>query len=85
MGGAVKTPARSCSRSQRICQIRPSTNPIAIATAISKTMIKNTKIIGVFLVQHRKPSARFLGARTRSLGLCARLVEPANKVAAIRV
>jgi len=38
MGGAVKPPTRSCSKSHRICQIRPSTKPIAIATEISKTI-----------------------------------------------
>jgi hypothetical protein len=32
MGGAVKPPARSCSRSNRICQIRPSTKLTAIAS-----------------------------------------------------
>src|SRR5215467_1842511 len=37
-GGAVKPPARSCSKSHRICQIRPSTKPIAIASEISKTI-----------------------------------------------
>jgi len=36
--GAVKPPARSCSKSHRICQIRPSTKPIAIASEISKTI-----------------------------------------------
>jgi hypothetical protein len=34
MGGATKPPARCCSKSHRICQIRPSTKPIAIATEI---------------------------------------------------
>src|SRR5215471_11780190 len=47
-GGAVNPPARSCSMSHRICQIRPSTKPIAIATEISKT-IKSAKVIGMFL------------------------------------
>jgi hypothetical protein len=48
MGGAVKPPARCCAKSHRICQIRPSTKPIAIATEISKT-INSTKVIGMFL------------------------------------
>jgi hypothetical protein len=43
----AKSPARCCSKSHRICQIRPSTKPIAIATEISKT-IKSTKVIGMF-------------------------------------
>jgi hypothetical protein len=29
MGGGVKSPVRSCSKSHRICQIRPSTKPEA--------------------------------------------------------
>jgi hypothetical protein len=41
MGGAVKPPTRSCSKSRRICQIRPSTKPIAIATEIWKTITSN--------------------------------------------
>ena len=49
MGGAAKPPARCCSKSDRICQIRPSTKPIAIATEISKT-IKSAKVIGMFLL-----------------------------------
>ena len=48
IGGAAKSPARCCSKSDRICQIRPSTKPIAIATEISKT-IKIIKVIGMFL------------------------------------
>jgi hypothetical protein len=48
MGGAAKSPARCCSKSHRICQIRPSTKPIAIATEISKT-IKSHQVIGMFL------------------------------------
>jgi hypothetical protein len=48
MGGAAKPPARCCSKSHRICQIRPSTKPIAIATEISKT-IKSHQVIGMFL------------------------------------
>ena len=48
MGGAAKPPVRCCSKSDRICQIRPSTKPIAIATEISKT-IKSAKVIGIFL------------------------------------
>ena len=48
MGGATKPPARCCSKSHRICQIRPSTKPIAIATEISKT-IKSHQVIGMFL------------------------------------
>jgi hypothetical protein len=47
-GGAVKPPARSCSRSHRICQIRPITKPTAIATEISKAITRN-KVIGVVL------------------------------------
>jgi hypothetical protein len=47
MGGAVKPPARCCSKSHRICQIRPSTKPIAIATEIWKTITSN-KVIGIF-------------------------------------
>lgn len=38
----------SCSKSHRICQIRPSTKPIAIATEVSKT-ITSTKVIAMFL------------------------------------
>ena len=49
MGGAAKLPARCCSKSDRICQIRPSTKPIAIATEISKA-IKSAKVIGMFLL-----------------------------------
>src|SRR5262249_3154193 len=64
MGGTVKWPARCCSRSDRICQIRPSTKPIAIANEISKT-INTTKISGMFLAQPRAP-ARF---RERGPGL----------------
>jgi hypothetical protein len=48
MGGAVKPPARSCSRSHRICQMRPSIKPIAIATEISKTVSSTKLIIGMF-------------------------------------
>jgi predicted RNase H-like HicB family nuclease len=48
MGGATKPPPRCCSKSHRICQIRPSTKPIAIATEISKT-IKSHQVIGMFL------------------------------------
>jgi len=48
VGGALKSPAYCCSRSDRICQIRPSMNPIAIATPISTT-INNIKVIGTFL------------------------------------
>jgi hypothetical protein len=44
MGGAVKPPSRCCSKSHRICQMRPSMKPIAIATEISKT-ISSTKVI----------------------------------------
>jgi hypothetical protein len=40
--------ARCFSKSHRICQIRPSTKPIAIAIDISKT-ISSTKVIGMFL------------------------------------
>src|SRR5262249_29773535 len=47
-GGAVKPPARCSSKSHRICQIRPSIKPIAIATEISKT-VSSTKIIGMLL------------------------------------
>jgi hypothetical protein len=47
-GGAVKQPACSCARSHRICQIRPSTKPTAIATEISKAITMN-KVIGAFL------------------------------------
>jgi len=42
----------SCSKSHRICQIRPSTKPIAIATEVSKT-ITSTKVIGMFLSRAR--------------------------------
>ena len=48
MGGAVKLTARSCAKSHRICQIRPSTKPITMATEISKT-INSTKVIDIFL------------------------------------
>ncbi len=48
MGGAVKPPARCCSKSHRICQIRPSMKPIAIAIEISKA-ISSTKVIDMFL------------------------------------
>jgi hypothetical protein len=48
VGGAVKSPACCCSRSDRICQIRPSMKPIAIATPISTT-IYSIKVIGIFL------------------------------------
>jgi hypothetical protein len=41
MGGGVKSPVRSCSKSHRICQIRPSTKPTAIATEISRTITSN--------------------------------------------
>jgi hypothetical protein len=37
MVGGVKSSARSCSKSHRICQIRPSTKPTAIATEIVRT------------------------------------------------
>jgi hypothetical protein len=46
MGGAEKPPSRRCSKSHRICQIRPSTKPIAIATEIWKT-ITSSKVIGM--------------------------------------
>ena len=48
-GGAVKPPARCCSKSHRICQMRPSMKPIAIATEISKTISSPKVIIGMFL------------------------------------
>ena len=48
IGGAVKLTARCSAKSHRICQIRPSTKPIAIATEISNT-INSTKVIGMFL------------------------------------
>jgi hypothetical protein len=48
MGGAVKPPSRCSSKSHRICQIRPSMKPTAIATEISKT-ISSAKVIGMFL------------------------------------
>jgi len=46
--GTAKRASNCCSRSCRICQIRPSTKPIAIATDISKS-ISSTKVIGMFL------------------------------------
>jgi hypothetical protein len=78
MGGAVKPPARCCSKSHRICQMRPSMKPIAIATEISKT-ISSTKVIGMFpsgqchQVARPKVTGPFLhggfGNRSRSRGL----------------
>jgi hypothetical protein len=41
MVGGVKSSARSCSKSHRICQIRPSTKPTAIAAKISRTITSN--------------------------------------------
>src|SRR5262249_538927 len=66
MGGTAKWPARCCSRSDRICQIRPSTKPIAIANEISKA-ISSTKIIGMFLAQPETPRP-VSGRRGRGLG-----------------
>jgi hypothetical protein len=48
MGGAVKLLSRCSSKSHRICQIRPSMKPTAIANEISK-IISSAKVIGMFL------------------------------------
>src|SRR5215472_14022606 len=57
-GGAANPPARCCSKSHRICQIRPSMKLIPIATPISTT-INSSKVIGIFLsnyVPKHRPS-----------------------------
>ena len=46
--GTAKRASNCCSRSCRICQIRPSKKPVAIATEITKT-ISSANVIGVFL------------------------------------
>jgi hypothetical protein len=52
MGGAVKPPERCSSKSHRICEMRPSMKPIAIATPISKT-ITNTTVAEAPLSSYR--------------------------------
>jgi hypothetical protein len=59
VGGALRSPACCCSRSDRICQIRPSMKPIAIATPISTT-INSIKVIGI---SPRTNAARLLDQR----------------------
>jgi hypothetical protein len=79
MGGSVKPPARCCSNSHRICQMRPSMKPIPIATEIWKTITSTKVIIGISLPANasRLPDQRLpdrslhsgFGKRSRGRGL----------------